>query len=156
MDPQYMGNWSIDITTPGSLEGYLNDGDQYVQYKVILETADPDLSPVLWDVTISWTELLGIDDEYNFTTPSALQLLPNYPNPFNQTTTIEFNLPKAGEVILNILNILGEEVATLHSGQLLPGNHSFEWDAFHLPSGVYVYRLKAGDHVQTRKMLLLR
>jgi len=155
IDPQYMGNWSIDITTPGSLESYLNDSDRYVQYKVFLETSDPGLSPVLWDVTLSWTEL-GIDDEYNFTTPSAIQLLPNYPNPFNPTTTIEFNLPKAGEVTLNIFNILGEEVATLHSGQLLPGHYSFEWDASHLPSGVYVYRLEAGDYVQTRKMILLR
>jgi hypothetical protein len=154
-DPQYMGNWSIDITTPGSLESYLNDGDRYVQYKVFLETTDPGLSPVLWDVAISWSDL-GIDDEYNSTAPYAIQLLPNYPNPFNPTTTIEFNLPKAGEVSLNIFNILGEEVTTLHSGQLLPGHHSFKWDAFHLPSGVYVYRLEVEDYVQTRKMILLR
>jgi hypothetical protein len=155
MDPQYMGDWSSNIATPGTLENYLNDGDRYVQYRVMLETTDPGLSPILWDVTISWTEL-GIDEERNFTTQSVIQLLPNHPNPFHQITTIEFNLPKTSDVILNIFNILGEEVATLHSGQLLPGRHSFEWDAFNLPSGVYVYRLEVEDYVQTRKMILLR
>ncbi len=61
-DPLYMGSWSSDITSPGSLGNYLNNGDQYVQYRVLLESDDPDLSPVLEDVTLSWDLLAPISD----------------------------------------------------------------------------------------------
>jgi PKD repeat protein len=61
-DPMYMGSWSTDITSPGSLGNFLNNGDQYVQYKVLLETADPNFSPVLEDVTLSWFLLAPISD----------------------------------------------------------------------------------------------
>ena len=80
----------------------------------------------------------------------------NYPNPFNPSTTIEFDMPKTSEVTLKIFNILGEEVATLLSASLLSGSHSVEWDASSLASGVYLYRLKAEDYVETRKMILMR
>ena len=155
MDPQYMGDWSADITTPGSLEGHLDDGDRYVQYRVMLESTNPGLSPNLYDIALSWVEL-GVDEEYSLTTLPVVQLLPNHPNPFHQKTTISFNLPRADEVTLAVFNIIGEEVAALHSGQLHPGHHSFEWNAVNLPSGVYVSRLEVGDQLQTRKMILLR
>ena len=155
MDPQYMGDWSADITTPGSLEGHLDDGDRYVQYRVMLESTNPGLSPNLYDIALSWTEL-GVDEEYSLTTLPVVQLLPNHPNPFHQKTTISFNLPRADEVTLAVFNIIGEEVAVLHSGQLHPGHHSFKWNAVNLPSGVYVSRLEVGDQLQTRKMILLR
>lgn len=67
-DPQSMGAWSADITAPGSLGNHLTAGDQFVQYRAILETVDPGITPVLEEVTISWGEFLGIDDiwiEYN-------------------------------------------------------------------------------------------
>lgn len=154
-DPQYMGDWSANLTAPGALGNYLDDGDRYVQYRCVLESANPGLSPALWDVAVSWTEL-GIDEEDILTSFSSVQLFSNHPNPFYQTTTIELHLLKADDMTLNIYNVLGEEVATLHSGQMLPGQHSFEWDASHLPSGVYVYQLKTEGYVRTRKMILLR
>ena len=80
----------------------------------------------------------------------------NYPNPFNPSTTIEFNLPKSSEVSLKVYNILGEEVATLLSASLLSGSHSVEWDVSNLASGVYLYRLQAGDYVETRKMVVMK
>ena len=61
-DPLYMGSWSTNITTPGSLVNYLTDGDQYVQYKVLLETVDPGISPSLEDVTLSWAFIGLISD----------------------------------------------------------------------------------------------
>ena len=161
MDPQYMGNWSIDITTPGSLENYLNDGDRYVQYKVILETVNPGISPILEEVTISWSELVGIDDEYNFTKLSTFQLLPNYPNPFNPETTISFDLPESGEIKLEIFNIKGQKVITLISDQLSAGEHSITWNGKdsnnkRVGSGIYFYKLKAGDYQKVKKMVLLK
>jgi hypothetical protein len=87
---------------------------------------------------------------------SEYHLSQNYPNPFNPSTNIEFDLPKTSKVTLKVFNILGEEVATLLSASLLSGSHSVEWDASNLASGVYLYRLQAGDYVETRKMVLMR
>ncbi len=86
----------------------------------------------------------------------AFRLKQNYPNPFNPSTTIEFDLPKTSKVTLKIFNILGEEVATLVSERLSAGSYSYEWDAPNLASGVYLYRLQAGDYIETRKMVLMK
>jgi hypothetical protein len=88
--------------------------------------------------------------------PREFDLYQNYPNPFNPSTTIEFDLPKTSEVTLKIFNILGEEVATLVSNRLSAGSYSYEWDASNLASGVYLYKLQAGDYVEKRKMILLK
>jgi hypothetical protein len=87
---------------------------------------------------------------------SNYRLLQNYPNPFNPSTIIEFNLPKTSEVSLKVFSILGEEVVTLVSERLSAGSYSYEWDASNLASGVYLYKLKAGDSFETRKMMLMR
>ena len=88
--------------------------------------------------------------------PEEFVLYQNYPNPFNPTTTIEFVLPKSSELTLKIFNILGEEVATLLSASLLSGSHSVRWDASHIASGIYLYRLETGDFLETRKMVLMK
>ena len=88
--------------------------------------------------------------------PDRMIIHQNYPNPFNPTTTFEFDLPKTSEVSLRIYNILGEEVKTLVSDRLAAGTYSHEWDASNLASGVYLYRLQAGDYVETRKMVLMK
>jgi hypothetical protein len=93
----------------------------------------------------------------------------NYPNPFNPSTTIQFSLPSSGptpakgrdgvgsyEVTLTIYNALGQEVEKLVDGVREPGTYSVTWDASHLASGVYYYRLVAGDFEATRKLLLIR
>jgi hypothetical protein len=101
------------------------------------------------------TVIVGLE---NFTNsiPVEYKLKQNYPNPFNPTTTIEFDLPKTNEVTLKIFNVLGEGVATLVSDRLSAGSYSYELDASQLASGVYMYRLQAEDHIETRKMILLR
>jgi hypothetical protein len=86
----------------------------------------------------------------------SFSLSQNYPNPFNPITTIKFDLPKTCEASLKIFNILGEEVSTLVSDRLSAGSYSYEWDASSLASGVYLYRLKAGEYVETRKMVIMR
>ena len=83
-------------------------------------------------------------------------LYQNYPNPFNPTTTIKFDLPKTSQVTLKVFNTLGEEVATLVSERLSAGSYSCEWDASNLASGIYPYRLQAGDYVETKKMIILK
>jgi hypothetical protein len=84
------------------------------------------------------------------------KLYQNYPNPFNPNTTIKFALPEPGFVTLKIYNVLGEELTVLVSEQLNAGSYTFDWNATGLPSGIYLYRLKAGSYIDTKKMTLLK
>ena len=88
--------------------------------------------------------------------PVALSLEQNYPNPFNPATTITFGIPFTSHVSLKVYDVLGREVTTLVDENLQPGVYSKSFDGGKLSSGVYCYRLRAGDLAQTRKLLLLR
>lgn len=80
----------------------------------------------------------------------------NYPNPFNPSTNINFNLPESGLVTLKVYNLLGQEIAELVNDRMVSGSHSINFDASGLSSGVYIYRLQAGNQVQTKKMMLIK
>jgi hypothetical protein len=80
----------------------------------------------------------------------------NYPNPFNPTTAIGFTLPARTHVTLEVLNTLGEQVALVVNSVKGPGAHMVSFDGEGLASGIYLYRLRAGQHVETKKMQLLR
>jgi len=86
----------------------------------------------------------------------SVTLLGNYPNPFNPTTEISFNLPSASHVKLEVFNVMGQKVATLVNGQFEAGEHVVQWDGRDAASGVYFYRLQADDFVDTKKMMLLK
>ncbi len=88
--------------------------------------------------------------------PAGVALEQNYPNPFNPSTTIRFSVAEQSFVRLTVYSLHGQELATLVSEQLSPGEFSVEWDGSGLPSGVYVYRLQSGGSVETRKLVLLR
>jgi hypothetical protein len=88
--------------------------------------------------------------------PTAYVLAQNYPNPFNPETIIEFELPETGSVRLEVFSLLGENVATLVDEPLVAGVYRQRFDASHLPSGVYVYRLLAGGKALMRKMLFVK
>lgn len=88
--------------------------------------------------------------------PGQFVLKPNYPNPFNPTTTIAFGLPRGAAVTLSVYNLLGEEVARLVNGRLPAGSYEVTWNAEHLASGIYLARLQAGSFLQTRRMVLVK
>ncbi|GEM_PF-2756557 len=88
--------------------------------------------------------------------PRQITLSRNYPNPFNPTTTLRFSLPRASHVQLTVYNSIGQKVSTLIRRMMPAGNHSTTFNASGLSSGVYIYRLKAGDHTESKKMLLLQ
>ena len=88
--------------------------------------------------------------------PKEMKLFQNFPNPFNPMTRIRFAISESGLVKLAIHDVLGREVATLVNESLSPGEYTSEWNAAGFASGVYYYRLRAGSHVETRKLLLLR
>jgi hypothetical protein len=89
-------------------------------------------------------------------TPKEFKLEQNYPNPFNPTTKIQFTLSEKTKVELVVFNSLGQEIQSLVSGELGQGNHEVSFDASKLPSGIYLYRLQAGNLVETKKMVLLK
>ncbi len=88
--------------------------------------------------------------------PLAYELAQNYPNPFNPTTKIEYSIPAVAKVDLKIYNIVGQEVATLVNEIQVAGVHHVKFDGMNLASGMYFYRLTAGDFVSVKKMVLLK
>jgi hypothetical protein len=87
--------------------------------------------------------------------PSSFYLY-NYPNPFNPTTLINYELQITNYVDLSIYDLLGQKVTTLVSDKQMVGDHQVQWDATGFPSGVYMYRLRVGNYIESRKMVLLR
>ena len=99
----------------------------------------------------------GIHDENNsISIPSTFSLEQNYPNPFNPTTQIRFSLPVKSDVKIEVFNILGQKVSTVTNKKFSAGNHLVEWDASKFSTGLYFYKLTAGEYVQSRKMILLK
>ena len=94
--------------------------------------------------------------EVSFMKPNEFKLEQNYPNPFNPSTTIRFNLPDASAVKIILYNILGQELRILVNEFKESGVNSINFDASDLKSGIYIYKIEAGNFVQTRKMTLLK
>jgi fibronectin type 3 domain-containing protein len=88
--------------------------------------------------------------------PSAYQLKQNFPNPFNPSTKINYQLPMTSNVELTVYNLVGQKVATLVSERQEAGYYLVEWDATRFSSGVYFYRIQANDFSNVRKMILVR
>jgi hypothetical protein len=101
------------------------------------------------------TPTTSADKSDNRILPKSIFLFQNFPNPFNPGTVISYSLPKAATASLKIFNALGQEVASLVDERREAGNYQATWYA-DVPSGIYFYRLQAGDFVETKKMMLLR
>ena len=89
-------------------------------------------------------------------TATAFTLYQNYPNSFNPTTNIEFQIAEFGFVKIKVYDILGNEIATLVNEQKPAGIYEIEFNARNLPSGIYFYQLKAGNYIETKKMVLIK
>lgn len=133
-----------------------------------LNTTDEDNSSAWADTSmnhkVTVTPAVGVEDES--VVPTEYILEQNYPNPFNPSTVISFTLPEESNVVLSVYNSLGQQVATLINGFMSAGKKSVEFDASQLTSGIsskggyasgiYFYKLEAGNFVSTKKMLLVK
>lgn len=123
---------------------------------VSVATATFDARPV----TVAVDSTTGVDDP-SATLPTEFALHANFPNPFNPSTTIEYDLPRQASVEIVVYNIAGQKVRTLVNGNIDAGQHAAVWDGrdasgSRVSSGIYIYRITAGDFVRSRKMLLLK
>ncbi|HIB32559.1 MAG TPA: T9SS type A sorting domain-containing protein [Candidatus Marinimicrobia bacterium] len=109
-------------------------------------------------IVITVSTLFADDDP---TVPSVFALRPAVPNPFNPVTEIQFDIPQLGHVQLNVYDLLGRPVKNIVNGSKNPGTYRVIWDAkdntgHRVSAGMYLYQLRSGDYVQTRKMVLLK
>ena len=105
-------------------------------------------------------EIISAVEENAMIIPEKFALRQNYPNPFNASTIIRYEMPEDCDVVLTIFNLQGQKVRTLIDGSRNAGIHTIAWSGFDeggekVPTGVYFYRLDAGDFVRVRRMVLL-
>ena len=108
------------------------------------------------DDTLHINNTVSVEDQGYFGLPKEYNLAQNYPNPFNPTTTIQYSIPHRSNVELKVYDVLGNEVAILINEEKERGVYTVSFDATGLASGMYLYRLQAGNFVETKKMILLR
>jgi Endonuclease I/Abnormal spindle-like microcephaly-assoc'd, ASPM-SPD-2-Hydin/HYDIN/CFA65/VesB-like, Ig-like domain len=127
-------------------------GATYVD-SVVIRSDDPDAGTVVVSLSGSSTGSTVVQES---AAPALFSLFPNYPNPFNPTTTIHYTNPVAVHVRLQVFDVLGREVIRLVDEEMPPGEHAVVWTAGGVSSGVYMYRLIAGNMMMTRRMMVLR
>ncbi len=166
--------WDTEVTGLDNIYGtgeYHEDADLTAEGKTTSEMTDQN-TYAEWDFDNVWeiddvrnsgypyfqSEELALDTEEELISdrPSEVELKQNYPNPFNPSTNIEFTIPNTVEVQLDVYNVAGQRVATLVDEHMSAGTHTVTFDASDLPSGVYIYRLTAGDHVESNNMTFIK
>lgn len=103
---------------------------------------------------LHFSEIVSITDDV--IKPEIFALAQNYPNPFNMETTISYNLPEQAVVVVEIYDVLGQKVETLVNQQQSAGQYRVVWHAYDKSSGMYFYKIQAGKHAETKKMVLLK
>ena len=132
-------------TVAPDVAGFINPNSGGVAYVQFGGT------PIWYDNSNIVTNITGSTD-----IPETYELSQNYPNPFNPSTTIKYNIPKAGDVKLVVFDALGREVVQLVNGTINAGSHSIDFNASGLSSGIYFYRLTSGDFTDIKKMMIVK
>ena len=157
--PNFTYNWGNypDFRDLTLKPGEIYDDNSHVRFDNVVAHDDGSFSVdvEIHDITT------GIANETNSNIPETFKLEGNYPNPFNPTTTISYDLPEQAQVTLGIYDLLGKKIKTLVNQSQDAGNKIAVWNGTDnlgrsVSAGVYLYRIKAGEFSQTRKMLLLK
>jgi hypothetical protein len=147
-------------------EKYIEAGDHFMADMPLRIINPQDISIdkiILVDNNKNELEKIGVEIVYGNAPSLPLDyiLYQNYPNPFNPVTIVKFQVPQTTNVSVKIYDMLGQEIRTLYDGQVQRGTHTLQWDGLNdssvkMSSGTYIYRIKAGDFIQSKKMLLLK
>jgi hypothetical protein len=124
------------------------------EYRIYVEAFDQSGNSAIDSMDVYFDN--GISSIDDHTVPSKFNLYQNYPNPFNPATLIKYQLPVSGNVTIKVFDVLGNLIVKLVNDYKPAGSYSISFDASKLCSGVYFYRLQAGNYVETKKMLLLK
>jgi hypothetical protein len=143
------GSVDLDITVDFTGEG-LNYDSTYMANLVINNN-----TPMIPEIPVVVNGIVGVDDDVPVM-PQEFSVAQNYPNPFNARTSISFALPEQSDVRIEVFNLLGQKTATIAEGLFPAGNHTVTWDASDVASGVYYYKLTAGDFSAIKMMTLLK
>ncbi|HCD51772.1 MAG TPA: hypothetical protein DEQ34_04945 [Balneolaceae bacterium] len=152
-------NVNLNGLTTHSFSRYITSEDDNVEQLDDLQIEGFNFSATLPANSITTfvsSDLVATSVEEPLAAPLNYQLHQNYPNPFNPGTSISYHLPVNSNVTLKVFDAVGREVATLVNGQQSAGEHSVNFNAAGLSSGVYLYRLETGNFVSTKKMLLIK
>jgi len=146
--------------TYGAIDSTLNDlgvleGESIDLKWTVMAVASDSTRMAESSNNISFTRMVKVSNEQD-DTPLTFKLNQNYPNPFNPSSTIQFTLPQAGNVRLDVFTITGQLVTTLVNNRMGSGEHSVTFDGSNLASGVYIYRIMAGKNIQTKRMTLIK
>ena len=155
MESIYLEHYAQWFDGGGGMYVTMDFVDQYDNFNAYGNLEYLDQDPATAPKWLAMFEAITSAETESFL-PSGFSLRQNYPNPFNPTTTIEFSIPRSENVSIDIYNLLGQKVTRLIDKVMVSGVHTANWDASNVSSGIYFYRLQAGDFVQTRKMLLLK
>ena len=137
-----------------TLWGYIQ-GRTWLTNSYLVNTDGTARPALLWLADYIKNNPLGVAKSVSGV-PTRFQLAQNFPNPFNPTSEIQYSVPRSGHLSLKVYNILGEEVVTLFDGVRQPGNYVATFNGTGLASGVYFYRLQAGNFTQTKKLMLVK
>ena len=147
-DYTQMGVWSDTLSAPCSLHGLLADNASYVQYRAILETANPDTTPSLLDVTVTWDPLGTGGSE-----PSITCLLPVIPNPSGPSPSANFSLAETGAATLYVYDLSGRLVREFGLTEYPAGNHNIQLQP--LGPGIYFLRMQAGEFTANQRFVVV-
>lgn len=163
---RYLGNdpdnpvWSTDVGTDEQLKGDLANIDQ-IRFYVRDPEAIDEVKTIVIDKVEGVDEFDGnvavsVEEGESLISEFTYSLMQNYPNPFNPNTAIQYSLKSADIVALKVYNVLGQEVITLVNEYKNAGKYQVNFNATNLASGIYIYQLKAGSFISSKKMILLK
>ncbi|MFH0882055.1 MAG: alpha-amylase family glycosyl hydrolase [bacterium] len=148
-------NWQINSEDEYMLNEIISDSHE-AKTGAQLSTITASLEPFESRVYVISDSVFSVNAPERAALPTRSELYANYPNPFNPSTTISFNLATSAHSVLRIFNVLGQQVFKQDFGRLNAGRYSYTLDGSTLSSGVYFYRLEAGTFISTRKMILMK
>jgi hypothetical protein len=145
-------NWTDDLVTIGSSNPHT------MKYKMESFNACSTVSVQTAEKSINYQEFMkiAVDEEKSSDLPTRFALNQNYPNPFNPSTTIEYHVPQYSKVKLEIYDVLGRLAKVLVDENKPAGIYRVRFDASAFASGVYFYRIKAGEFTETKKLLFVK